>query len=202
MGDFYITLSNSVESGLSSFDAAFQESKKSTMKNLAAGAVRVARETMDNATTQWGIARMEGYAGGRSFEPYGKSSGRNDTGQMMNDFGYSIDAGPGYTNLKIGWVDNQEQYYLDQDNGFKNYYRFKGLKASGKPRFGKAKIAVHTPGAGSLEAAYKSARNRFSSAMSAAWNDVVRNYRGTKKPGTYLEARKRYYESLTGGDAF
>jgi hypothetical protein len=184
------------------FDALFQENLKIVYKNFGRQVTKVGRETLDAAETPWGIARMSGKAGGTSFEPYGNSTGRNDSGRMMDAFGYSIGSnGRNRTEFRIGYVDDQAEYFLDQEDGFKNYGRFKGLLASGEPRFGNAKQPVDTKGAGAIPAAYNSIKNRIESAVSAAWNQAARDF-GSAPAGTYLQARKAYYDSFTGDELF
>jgi len=184
------------------FDAMFQENLKKVYENLGRSAVSVARKTLDNAVTPWGFARMKGKAGNKSFTPYGNSPGRNDSGRMMDAFGYSVGSnGNNRTEFSIGWVDDQAPYFLDQENGFLNYGRFKGVLRSGEPRFGKVKQPVETQGAGALVRAYTSIKNRLDSGASAAWNQTVKEY-GSAPAGTYLQARRAYYDSFTGDEVF
>lgn len=198
---FNVSLSDSIESSLKGFNAIFQQEKQNAMANLARGAVTAARNALDKATTQWGYKRMAGRSGNSTFAPYGNSAGRNNTGAMMEDLGYSMDVYGGTTKVTVGWVDFYQDYYGDQEGGFETSSIFKGIR-NGKPKFGKSKIRMRVDGAHSLEQAYKSIRNRQASYMSGAWSAALSKYKGKRSPGSYLEARQNYYDSFTGDEVF
>jgi hypothetical protein len=203
-------IADSMVSDLKRFQAIFEEQKNITFGNIAKSAVKEQRKALDEATTQWGYKRMKGVSGSSIFKPYGKSAGRNDTGQMMSDVGYEINTEFGTTSVDVGWIDGDpEGYYDKQENGFTPTTVFMGVR-SGKPRFRKSRFPMEeTQGAKSLTAVNeylsKAIKNRGASGASAAWNEALRIYNGLGgkgTPGTYLQARKAYRESYKGNEIF
>lgn len=199
--DFEVSIVDDIESSLKGFNKIFQEEKQNAMEVLARGAVTAWRNALDKATTQWGFKRMAGRSGNSVFAPYGRSAGRNDSGQMMDDLGYSVNVNGGNASVTVGWVENYEDYYGRQEEGFTSNTIFKGAR-NNSPRFGKSKIKMKIDGAHGMDYAYASFRKRKASFMSGAWNAALSRYKGKASPGSYLEARQNYYNSFTGDEVF
>lgn len=170
-------------------------------QNLAQSGANIGKRKLRAAETPWGRARMSGDYGGVRFKPYGRSAGREDTGNMYD----SLEAWllPSNTrtssnrfNGYFGWrpeTIRKDPYILLQAQGFRSNGSFDPVAtaASGIAKFKKGPEKF-VQGAFPLSDAYKSIRNRAQSAYSAAWNEAVKqwNANGFKgNPGSYLDRR-------------
>ena len=179
------------------FDDLFQASLYNVTENLAKSGVTVAQKTLRNATTEWGKSRMAGNHFGVRFSPYGRSSGREKTGNMYDSLTYEVQESAGKNIWKgsFGWDDaGKNDYIQKQENGFMSYMRFDPVRtaATGIAKF-KEGEAKWVPGAKSLPAGRESIRKRMAAAYSAAWNEAASIYEsaGGPSPGNYLQARAR-----------
>lgn len=181
---------------LGAFTNLFHEELNASLDRVGIAGARAQAKALDNAKTQWGEARMAGYAGLSKFTPYGKSAGRNDTGNMINSISSVIRKTPDGVMLESGWINidaHERSYFTAQEQGFNNYGRFRGTGSGGKPLFKRAKTAVETPGAHSLEANSEVIKRLLPSYISGAWNRAVKRF-GSSPGGinSYKEARSAY----------
>jgi hypothetical protein len=192
-------------SGMAKFDAIFQANLSAAIARQASGAVTSVRKALDEAVTDWGLARMAGEAAGVKFQPYGNSAGRNDTGNMIDSVAAEVFSdGNGEIVMRFGWIFNQEDYFLDQEYGFESRYTFnkKATIKSGEAQFRKGQELRPREGANSLESGLIALRKRGAAFLSAVWNDTNREYQsaGGFGVGTFMQARKSYYDRIFGRD--
>lgn len=179
---------------------------------LTASGVTVAKRALLDADTPWGQARVRGSYFGVRFAPYGKGTGRYDTGNMFEalkvleaesrfgqfrlSFGYdmSMDRSPstGGERDTVG-----RPYFEAQERGFLSRRKFSPGRtaASGIASFdsgGRRRVK----GANALPAGAESIRKRIDSAFSAAWNEAVRMFErdgfAASGVGTYVDARDAF----------
>lgn len=192
-------------SGMSKFDQIFQKNYSQAISREASGAVTSVRKALDKAVTGWGLARMAGEAAGIKFLPEGNSAGRNLSGNMIESVAAEIFSdGNGEIVMRFGWIFNQEDYFLDQEYGFESSYTLNkpATAKRGFPVFRKGQELRPREGAGSLESGLIALRRRSQSFLSAVWNDTNREYQsaGGFGVGTFLQARKSYYDKIYGAD--
>jgi len=192
-------------SGMSKFDEIFQRNFRQAMSRQAAGAITAQRNALNNAVTDWGLARMAGEAAGIKFQPEGNSAGRNLSGNMIQSVAAEILAdGNGQVVMRFGWVFDQEDYFLDQEYGFESSYTLNKPTTAkkGYPVFRRGQEVRPREGAESLDKALVDIGRRSQSFLSAVWGDTKREYQGAGGlgVGTFLEARKSYYDKVFGND--
>lgn len=209
---FFVDISDSVKQlvyqpwydKIKGFDDLFQASLYNVTANLSKSGVTVGRKALRNATTEWGKSRMMGNHFGVRFAPYGRSSGREDTGNMYDSMTYKVKENPG-GNLwqgEFGWFspDAADSYFNKQENGFMSYMRFDPVRtaATGIAKFKEGR-GKWIEGAKSGQAGLQSIRKRMNAAYTAAWNEAASIYQsaGGPSPGTYLQAQARKKERLS-----
>jgi len=102
------------------------------------------RNTLDDIGRQ-GAEYMKGLIATRSTgwgefmksQGLGHGSGRNRTGQMSRDVTYRAEVGPKKQYVRVGWVNNYEDYYGYQETGFRNFGVWKPPLMETEPFIGK-----------------------------------------------------------------
>lgn len=80
------------------------------------------REVIRNSVSPMGLERFKA---GR-----GRGPGREDTGSMYDDARYRTEPGDGNRiSLAVGWINNFQEYYKYQEEGFKNQGVIWGLRS-------------------------------------------------------------------------
>lgn len=191
------------------FNQFFDEELDVAMENLGKAGVTATSKALDKAVTPrrgnggaWGEARMSGERNGVKFRPYGNSTGRNDTGKMIESLAWDVESNPssGATRARFGWIFDFETYFYLQERGFVGFTKFNAgaSAARGVAMFSASSRTYKVPGANSLPQGLKRVDQIKDSFFSQAWNRAAaRWYAAGRKsnPGTYNSARARSYSS-------
>jgi len=159
----------------------FEETWEYALKTLGTAGVNRVRKKIRASETQWGKKRMSGMAKGISFPPYGRSTGREDTGLMYDEVSYRWENSLGYQKLEIGWF-LAEDYFWWQEYGFISQTYFRHANR-GIPSFGRSKRQYKVKGMQSLSEGYKLIKHLRPSWVSGVWNEAVRKL--NNKGGTF-----------------
>jgi hypothetical protein len=163
------------------FNVFLQAQIRNVTQSLASAGVTFARKKLRNSVTDWGESRMAGNHYGVSFRPYGRSSGREETGFMYDSLSGTVDlAKSGKTMWKatVGWDDaaiSKAPYIGYQETGFFSTGAFDPVrtKASGIAKF-KTGPQKYIEGAGSTRYALEQVQKLAPSAYSAALNEAIK----------------------------
>lgn len=181
------------------FSVFLQAQIKNVTENLAKSGVTKAREKIRSSVTDWGKSRMSGNHYGVRFAPYGRSSGREETGFMYDSLSSSVELAPSGKTMwrgRFGWDDaalRQAPYIPYQEQGFYSTGAFDPVRtaASGIAKF-KEGPEKWIEGAGSIPYGRRSIEKRAPAAYSAALNEAIRQFEanGFKgEPSRYADVK-------------
>ena len=134
---------NDLAQSVAGFAVYLQAQIQAATQSLVRGGVTSTRKKLRSSTTDWGKSRMAGSHYGVSFQPFGRSSGREETGFMYDSLSSSVEiAKSGKTMFMgtFGWDDSalrKAPYIPYQEQGFYSTGSFDPVrtKASGIAKF-------------------------------------------------------------------
>lgn len=193
------TSARTIDNRLKNFRKYFQAALGETTRRLSTAGVNAARKRLREAETPWGQARMRGEYFGVSFRSYGRSAGREDTGNMLDSLSTWVDEASMALGVSrnryqgyFGWApEDVDGYFLFQEYGFYSSGSFDAVAtaASGVAKFKKG-VEKFIPGANSLLAGERTVAKIARSFYSGAWNEAVKQWRRdgfTSDPGSFID---------------
>ena len=111
-------------------EVVIRESKVLVAQASEMGA-EVARFQLDKAESPWGVGRMTGDYFGKKVSVHGNSTGRNDTGRMIDTLRATSDNSATRQRATFGWRQNiiaAFPYIKYQEEGFNNVWAGKWQK--------------------------------------------------------------------------
>jgi hypothetical protein len=190
-------------SSLKLFQIILNEEIMVAKRNLGQAAVNRLENNFNAAETNWGVARIAGERDSVKFPPYGKTTGRNDTGNLIQSLAWEViqqETSTGIeTKARFGWLFNFEEYFRMQEEGFVHNMKFDHAEtaATGQASFEKTK-PMFVKGAEAFPDAIKLVRKIKESFYKQAFNRAKARWEqeGRKtSPGSFDAARKRYERS-------
>lgn len=185
------------------FQVILNEELMVAKRNLGQAAVNRLEQNFNAAETNWGVARMTGESQGVKFPPYGNTTGRNDTGNLIQSLAWEVIQNENSTGVetkaRFGWLFNFEEYFRMQEEGFVHDMKFDPARtaATGEASFKKTR-PMRVEGANAFPDAIKLVRQIKESYYAQAFNRAKARWsaEGRKtSPGTYAGARRRYERS-------
>lgn len=157
----------------------FTESIEYGLNQMGRAAENSMKKTIRESETQWGKKRMTGQSGKWSFRPYGRSTGREETGWMYDSVDYEVINNQNENVISFGWINWQEEYFALQEFGFQGIQIMGGVTGD-MPRFKRTSKTYFVEGMGSLAKALRVVQRMAPSFSQGAWNEAVRklNSRG------------------------
>jgi len=160
--------------------------------NLAKSGSNLAKQSLRDAKTPWGESRMAGNHFGVRFRPYGRSSGREDTGFMYDSISWDVVRGGKNTwKATFGYTEqiiNNNSYIRYQlSPGFVSTGAFdaRATAAAGVAKFkqGPQKFVEGANLFGYRSLAVVSLKRRQRAAYSAAWKEAVKKWKAAGYKG-------------------
>jgi hypothetical protein len=192
-----------IVSSLRLFQLILNEEVMIAKRNLGQAAINRLESNFNQAETGWGVSRMAGVRDGVNFPAYGNTTGRNDTGNMIQSLAWDIvqdQTNTGVeTKARFGWLFKFEEYFRMQEEGFVHDMKFDHARtaATGEASFMKT-APMRVEGAQAFPDAIKLVRQIKDSFYAQAFNRAKKRWfaEGRKaNPGTYADARRRYESS-------
>lgn len=211
----FISVSQNIEfkdlaQSIAGFAVYLQSQMAAATQNLVRGGVTSARKQIRNAVTPWGNARMKGSYGDVSFQRYGRTAGREETGFMYDSLSSSITAKKsGKIVGTFGWDTSaldKAPYIVSQEMGFYSTGTFDRARtqASGIAKF-KSGPRKYIEGARSIPVAMDQVIRRAPSVYSRALNLAIKKFKadgfqGNPKKYADLDIPKQdsYYITQSG----
>jgi len=191
-----------IVTSLNAFNAMLSDEVLVAQRNLGQAAVNRLEKNFNQADTEWGQARIAGEKNGVKFNAYGRTTGRNDTGKMIESLGWEVIqdlSGSGVqTKARFGWIFEFEEYFRMQEEGFTGYTAFAGVDSSGNPTFGPSRRSYKVEGANAFPDALKLVDQLKESFYKQAYNRALARWRQSGRrtsPGSYESAKRRYERS-------
>ncbi len=192
-----------IVTSLTAFNVILNEEIMVAKRNLGQAAINRLEQNFNDAVTPWGESRIAGQRQGVSFSPYGRTKGRNDTGNMVESLAWEVllqETSTGVeTKARFGWIFKFEEYFRDQEEGFVHAQKFdaRTTAATGQASFMPSR-AMKVEGAQAFPDAIKLVDNIRESFYKQAYNRAIARWRSEGRdaePGSYREAKKRYERS-------
>ena len=190
-------------SSLKMFQAILNEEIMTAKRNLGQAAVNRLEKNFNEAVTPWGESRIAGERDGVRFSPYGRTAGRNDTGNMVEALAWEVisqETSTGVeTKARFGWIFKFEEYFRDQEEGFVHNKKFDAATtaATGVASFMPTR-PMKVEGARAFPDAIKLVNSIKESFYKQAYNRAVARWESEGRrssPGSYGAAKNRYERS-------
>jgi hypothetical protein len=160
----------------------FAESFEYGLNQIGRAAENSMKKTIRESETQWGKKRMTGQSGKWSFKPYGRSTGREETGWMYDSVDYEITNNRNQNVVSFGWINWDEEYFAFQEFGFQGIQIMAGVTGD-MPRFKRTSKTYPVEGMGSLAKALAVVRRMAPSFAQGVMNEAIRKL--NSKNGTF-----------------